>query len=129
MRVTVHLDFIEPVFNMRKGFFPGNIIHEQGTDGTAVVGASDGSEILLTSCVPDLKLNILFLDRDCFSTELYSNSYIMSCAGFTLNKLEDDTRLADSSIADDDELEKVMVGVHYCACLLCMMEFNLIITY
>jgi hypothetical protein len=37
----------------------------------------------------------------------------MSGAGFTLNELEDDTRLADASVANDDELKKVMVGVHY----------------
>lgn len=113
VRVSVHFDLIEPVFDMGESLFSGDVINKKRTDGTTVVWASDGPKILLAGSVPDLQLYIFVLDRDCLSSKLNSNGYIMSGAGFTLNELEDDTGLADASVTDNDELKKVMIGVHY----------------
>ena len=98
---------------MGKSLFSGDVINKKRTDGTTVVWASDGPKILLAGSVPDLQLYSFVLDRDCLSSKLNSNGYIMSGTGFTLNELEDDTGLADASVTDNDELKKVMVGVHY----------------
>ena len=113
MGVAVHLDLVEPVFNMSEGFFSRYVIDKKGTDSTAVIRPRDRSKILLPSSIPYLQLDVLFLNRNGFGPELNSNRYIMGSASFALYELKDDTGLADAGVTDDDELEQVVVGVHY----------------
>ncbi len=111
--IAIHLDLIEPVLDMGKSLFSGDVIHEQGANGTSVVWPGNGPEIFLACSVPDLQFDILILDRYGLGAELNSNGYIMGGAGFSLNKLKNDTGLAHPGVSDDDELEEVMVRIHW----------------
>jgi len=46
---------------MFEGIATGDVVDEECPGSTAVVGAGDGTEGFLTSCVPYLKLSIIFI--------------------------------------------------------------------
>jgi hypothetical protein len=73
---------------------PGDVIDEKGSDGTAVVGASDGPEIFLASCIPDLQFDVFVIDGDGLGAELNSDGDIMSDSGLVLDELQYDARFA-----------------------------------
>lgn len=50
--VTVLLDLTEPVLDVVKGFLVGDIVDENVTMSSTVVGLGDGTETLLTSGIP-----------------------------------------------------------------------------
>ena len=49
------------------------------------------------------------MDGDGFSPELDTNGDLMGCSGLVLDELEDDAGLSNSSIADDNELEEIVI--------------------
>jgi len=112
VRVAVHFDLIEPVFDMRESFFSGDVVNQQGSNGASVVGASNGPEVLLAGSVPDLQLDILILDGNGFGTEFDSNSDVVSGTGLAFDELEDDAGFTNSGVSDDYELEKVVIRIH-----------------
>lgn len=113
MRVTVHFHFIQPVFYMNKCLLSGNIVYEKGTDSASIIGPCDGTEILLSSCVPYLQFDVFIFDRNGFSTKFNANRYIMCCSCFSFDKLKNHTGFTNSSIANYNELEQVVVRIHY----------------
>ena len=113
MRVTIHLDLIQPVLNMRKSFLPRYIIHQKRTNSTPVIRPRNGPEILLPRSIPYLQLNGLILHRNGLGPELNSDRYIMGSTCLALYKLKHNTGLTNSSVTNDNKLEQVVVGVHY----------------
>ena len=67
----------------------------------------------MTSSVPDLEFNGLVLDFDGFGTELYTDGDVVREPSLVLYELKHHTRLAYSGVPDDDELEQVVVRVHF----------------
>ncbi len=98
---------------MSECLLSGDIVYEQGSNGASVVGACDGSEVLLSCSIPDLKFDIFIFDGNSFGTEFYSDGNIMGSSGFSLNKLENDAWFSDSSVSDNDEFEEIVIGIHY----------------
>lgn len=96
MLVPVHLHLLQPVFDVIERLLLGDIIDQQSSDGTPVVGPGDRPEILLPSGVPDLQLNVFIFDLDGLRPELNPDGHIVREPSFILYELEDDTRLSDS---------------------------------
>ena len=69
---------------------PGNIVDEQGSDGTAVVGAGDGPEIFLASSIPDLQFDGFLAHLNDLRAKFNSNSSVMVIFELVVEKLQYD---------------------------------------
>ena len=112
MGVAVQFYFLQPILEVEECIPSGDVVDEEGPDGTPIVGAGDGSEIFLSGGIPDLQFDIFVFDGYGFGTKLDTDGDIVGGSGFVFDELEDDTGLADAGIADDYELEKVMIRIH-----------------
>lgn len=79
--VPVLPHFLQPASQVTESVTASDVIDQQGTGGSSVVGASNALKALLpglekelnvtfTYSVPDLQLNVLIVDLDGSSTEL-----------------------------------------------------------
>jgi len=69
----VLLNVPDPVLDVIETLLVGDIVDQHDPHGAPVVGSSDGSESLLSRCVPYLKLDLLTIQLYC--TDLKVNSY------------------------------------------------------
>ena len=53
------LDVADPVADVREGLLVGDVIHQQNSHGSSVIGCRDGTEAFLTRSIPDLQLYLL----------------------------------------------------------------------
>ena len=69
------LDLFEPVLDIVKSAFLGAVVDEDDAHGSLIVGLCDGSESLLSSCVPDLELDslVLHINRLDLEVDTYSD--------------------------------------------------------
>ena len=88
VRVAVLLDFFEPACEVRECVSASDVIDQECTCGTAVVGARDALEALLASRVPDLKLDILLLNLDSARSEFDANSQIVLLTESLVSELQ-----------------------------------------
>lgn len=68
-----------------------------------------------TYCVPNLQLDDLSINFQAIRSELYSDCYLMFTFEFIVHDPLHEARLADSGIADDDQLEQMVLS---CDCLI-----------
>ena len=78
------------------GGVPGDVVDEESSDGTSVVRPGDGSEILLSSCVPNLHFDGVVADSHNFRPEFNPDSGVMMGFKLVIEELQDDGRLPDS---------------------------------
>lgn len=114
MWVAISFNFIKPSFHMSKGVSSRDIIDQQCSYSTPVVGSRNRSKVLLASSIPNLKFDSFITNCNGFSSKFYPDGDIMSCSCFILNKLKDNTRFAHTCIAYDYEFEEVIIVVHGC---------------
>ena len=114
MWIAIGFNLIKPSFYMSKGVSSRDIIDQQCSYSTPVIGSSYRSKVLLASSIPNLKFYSFITNCNSFSSEFYSNGDIMSCSCFILNKLKDNTRFAHTCIAYDYKFEEVIIIVHVC---------------
>lgn len=71
---SIHLHFIHPKLNnaIKRGDI-GNIENEENTLTASVIGTCDGSKSLLSSSIPDLKLDAFVIDGEGFEPEVDSD--------------------------------------------------------
>jgi len=73
--VAVLPGVLQPGGQVVKGVSASDIIHQQSSGCTTVIGAGDGAECLLPSRVPDLKRDRLLINRDFFIAEVSTNRW------------------------------------------------------
>jgi len=56
---------VEPLLDIIEGLIISDIIDNDDTMGSSVVGRGDGAETLLSSGIPDLKLDCLAVKLNC----------------------------------------------------------------
>ncbi len=105
MGVAVNFDFFQPVLYMVKCVFASDVVHQQGSDCTSIIGSSDRSKILLACSIPYLKFYVFTADLNRLGSELHSNSYVVCTASFILDELKDNTGFAHSCVSNNYELE------------------------
>lgn len=74
-----------------------------------VIGTCYRPKTLLTGGVPNLELNHLAVDVHCLKSEIYSDGSEVVFVELVVCETEEKARLADSSVADNDELVKEVV--------------------
>lgn len=75
--VSVGLSLLDPTRHIIEWLSGGEIIDNDSTNGTPVVGPCDGLEWFLSSRVPYLQLDILLAQGDRFATKLNTDGSIM----------------------------------------------------
>mmetsp|Transcript_7060 Transcript_7060/g.17241 ORF Transcript_7060/g.17241 Transcript_7060/m.17241 type:complete len:319 (+) Transcript_7060:1107-2063(+) len=101
--------FLEPSLDVFKGPVLGNVINQQGPDGSSVIGRRNCPIALLPGSVPDLCLDGLSLGLDRFSREFDANGTLGFEVEFVAGESTQQVRLSDSGIPDQDNLEQVIV--------------------
>jgi len=86
----------------------GDVVDEQRARGAAIEATGDGAERLLAGCVPDLKLDGVAVDRVEAGAELDADGEVVQGLEALVGELQEQARLADACVADDDVLEEVL---------------------
>merc|ERR1712184_233885 len=60
--VAVLSGILQPGGQVVEGVSPGDVVNKESSCSPPIVGAGDGSECLLSCCVPDLKLDLFPLN-------------------------------------------------------------------
>jgi len=100
---------LQPCSKVVKGLTASDIVHEQCTSGVAIVAACDGAELLLTSSIPNLKLNLLSAYSDCPAAKLDTNCQVVHRLETLVCELQKEATLTHSSISNDDVFEEILV--------------------
>jgi len=87
----------------------GGVVHDDDAVRAAVVGAGDGAEALLTSRVPDLQLDGLAIELDRPNLEVDADRADVALGVGVVGEAQEQARLADAGVADQHELEHVIV--------------------
>lgn len=64
--MRVGFDFVEPLGDILEAFPASDIVHDQCSNRSLVVGPGNRLEGFLAGCVPDLDFNHLVADLDVF---------------------------------------------------------------
>lgn len=70
---SILINLSHPVADVGKTVSLCDIIDQQNSHGTTIVGGGDRTETFLTSCVPDLKLNLSVTAHDRLDLEVNAN--------------------------------------------------------
>ena len=104
------LDLLQPVEQVHEGLLPGHIVGQEYAVSASVEDARHRFEGFLTCCVPDLQLDHLALDTESKGTEFNSDCHLMLHLEFVVHNTFHEARLAHSSVSNDNQLEKVILG-------------------
>lgn len=88
---------------------PCDIVDKESTSGTSVVGPGDTFEGLLAGSVPNLQLDVLFLDLDRSGSEFHSDGQVVMHSESLVCELQKQARFAHSRVSDDNVFEQVCV--------------------
>ena len=81
-----------------------DVVDDNDAVGAAVVGRGDGAEALLACRVPDLELDRLALEFDGADLEVYADGRDVRLGVGVVCEAEEEARLADARVADQEEL-------------------------
>ena len=99
------LYFLKPVNSVNKSLVSSDIISQENTVRSSIENTSHTLERLLSSSVPDLKLNNFILDRASKRTKLYSDGDLMLSLELVVLDSAHQTTLADTSISNDNQFK------------------------
>lgn len=108
-REGLTVELVEPAADAVEGGAAGDVVDDEGADGSAVVGGGDGAEALLAGCVPDLGLHLLALDFDDLSLELDADGGLGVEVELVTGEPGEKVRLADGRVPDHHYLEEVLL--------------------
>ena len=97
-----------PIF---EGDTASDVVDQQSSRGTAIVGAYDRTEAILTCGIPDLQLAVGTFDLKSLGTEFHANSYLVVIAVALIGELQQNACFADGFVADDDKFEQVTIVI------------------
>ena len=100
------LNLLEPHWDMIERVAVGDIVHQKGTDGPAVVRRGDGTIALLSGRIPNLRLDkLIVLNLNRLGCEFDTNGTLRVLIELILRESEHKVRLADTGIAQKDDLK------------------------
>lgn len=114
VRIGMVLQLLQPSLQLLERVHVADVVHEQGPDGTAVVGRSDGPVALLARRVPDLGLEHLTVNLDRFrGRKLDPDCGLGLEVELVLGEAAEDVGLAHAALAyceKEEEEERVRRG-------------------
>jgi hypothetical protein len=96
-------ELLQPSRDVLVGLVLADIVDEEGTDGTTVVGRGDGAISLLTGCVPDLCLDGLGVDLDRSCGKLDADRRLGVQVELISGESTEQVGLSDARISDQDD--------------------------
>ncbi|GIX65657.1 cyclin 4, putative [Babesia caballi] len=120
VRVGVVVQLGEPLGDAGKARLAGDVVDDDGAHGPTVVGGGDGAVALLACGVPYLGFcDFSVVERHIFRGELDTDCALRVQLEVALDKSVEEVRLADVGIADQDDLEKVIIMLvgHHCVAI------------
>mmetsp|Transcript_2244 Transcript_2244/g.6664 ORF Transcript_2244/g.6664 Transcript_2244/m.6664 type:complete len:231 (+) Transcript_2244:224-916(+) len=105
----VAVDLAQPLLHVVERVHVRHIVDDDDAVCAAVVAASDGPEALLARRVPNLKLDGLPLQVDGADLEIDADGGDVAVRVGIICEAEQQTRLADTGITDEEQLEQVVV--------------------
>jgi len=110
---SVAVNLLQPLLDVVERVHVGNIVDDADTVGAAVVRGCDGTETLLACGVPNLELHCLAIELDGSDFEVNTNGGDVALGVGVICESEQQTRLSDTGVTDEEKLEEVVVfGVH-----------------
>eukprot|EP00303_Exanthemachrysis_gayraliae_P009107 CAMPEP_0206003608 /NCGR_PEP_ID=MMETSP1464-20131121/3468_1 /ASSEMBLY_ACC=CAM_ASM_001124 /TAXON_ID=119497 /ORGANISM="Exanthemachrysis gayraliae, Strain RCC1523" /LENGTH=533 /DNA_ID=CAMNT_0053376987 /DNA_START=147 /DNA_END=1744 /DNA_ORIENTATION=+ len=106
---SVPVNLVQPRLDVLEGLRVGHVVHHDDAVGTAVVAARDGAEALLARGVPDLQLDGLAVELDGADLKVHADGRDVRLRVSVVGEAEEEARLAYAAVADEDELEDVVV--------------------
>lgn len=106
-------ELLEPALDVLERGVLGDVVNEEGADGAAVVGRGDGAVALLPGGVPDLGLDGLALGLDGLGGELDADGRFGLEVELVAGEPREEVGLTDTGVADEDDLEQVIVFFVY----------------
>lgn len=98
--VGVVAQLFEPSRHILVGLVLADVVDEQGADGTAVVGRSDGAVPLLAGGIPDLRLDRLGVNLDGPGGELDADGRLGIEVELVARESAQEVRLSDTRVSD-----------------------------
>ncbi len=105
----VVLNVAHPVLDVLETALGRDVVDEEDAHGAAVVGGGDGPKALLAGRVPNLELDALAVEVDDADLEVDPDRGDERVVEGVLGEAEEEARLADGRVADEQELEQVVV--------------------
>ena len=100
------LNLLEPHWDMVERVAVGDVVHQKGTDGPAVVRRGDGTIAFLSGRIPNLRLDkLIVLNLNRLGCEFDTNGTLRVLIELILREPKHKVRLADTGIAQKDDLE------------------------
>ena len=97
----------QPPCNVVVGLMFADVVHEERSDGAAVVRGGDGSIALLTSCIPDLCFDGLGINLDGPCGELNPNGGLGVKIELVACETTQEIRFADTGVTNEDDWVEV----------------------
>ena len=105
---SVLLNLRHPVMDVLVRLLVGDIVGNNDSVGTLVVGSSDGLEALLASGIPDLELDLLGVNLDGLDFEVDSDGrHEVVCEG-VVSETDQEGGFTHTGTADEEHFEEVV---------------------
>lgn len=99
---------MKPLLYIVERFCVCDIIDDDNTVSAAVVTAGDSAESLLTSCVPNLKLDRLSIQLNGSNLKVNANGADVWLSVGIIGETQQQARLANTRVANEKQLEQVI---------------------
>ena len=107
--VAVVVNFVEPPFDIGERLSVRHVVHDDDSVSASVISGSDGAESLLSGRVPDLQFNPFAVNGHRADFKVHSDGGDVVAAKRVIGESDQQRTLANSGIADDEQLEQVVV--------------------
>lgn len=93
--------FLQPPVDVIVGLVLADIVHEESTHGTAVIGRRDGTVAFLTRSIPNLSLDRLGIDLDGTSRKLNTDRGLGVQVELVASEPAQQIGLANARVSDE----------------------------
>ena len=106
--IRVLVDLLHPLTDLGERVPIGQVIGDNDTVRTSIIARRDSLETILTSGIPNLQLDGLAIDLDRADLEVDTNGRHEAIMEDIISESEQQRRLADTRVTNEENLEKVI---------------------
>jgi len=109
IRLGMLIDFLKPVIKIEEGLSIEKIEDEHDTICSFVVSIGNSPISLLSSCIPNLKLNLFTIMSERSESEVDTDGGHIVLVELIIGEPDEKARLADAGISKKYHLEKMVI--------------------